>query len=611
MRTAQRFPPMPYTLSLTPQQMLVGIRWLVVAAAGLLELRSEDSRATMLRSTLVMGALLLQQTITFWLATRDTNVQVKRWLLCGDLLSITLATALCSASSVNFFLLYPLLLVDATLTFAPRSAINFTAATSALYVVARMLGAAQGLANWVGNGLVLTLLEAVFFFIVTGLCLNMARSWSEEREHNVQLSLLDDLSLLLADTRRLDDVLGRLVELVPQALNVQACAIAIDEPGSGRRIWANLGADASALIDDALLSREAAFALRAHPQPGITHFPLAHPSYGAIYLLPLAIDERAVGVLSVARVTSQPFGEHDERLLQSLARHAAQALRNARLLRLEAQAALQSRELERFKSEMLASVSHEFRLPLASITLASETLLGHHAQTPPDDPEVRLLRNIHRSAQRLNGFVQDVMDLARLEANRLELRVQSFDLVALARAAIDHLEPQCELKGQQLTLELGLKTCLMQGDEKRVEQVLSNLLTNAYQYTPDGGEIVLALAPTERVHAESPCGPLPPGQTVAISVRDSGPGIPPAEREHIFERFQRGEAGKRRSAGAGLGLHIARSVVELHGGCLWVENNALGGSTFWCILPLVAAHALPTEGNEHETVIGNTRSDTP
>jgi signal transduction histidine kinase len=401
----------------------------------------------------------------------------------------------------------------------------------------------------------------------------------------VQLSLLDDLSLLLADTRQLEDVLARLVDLVPTAMRVQACAIALDEPSSGRRIWANLGADTTALIDEALLSREASAAVRRQPERGLMRFPVAHTTYGAIYTLPLEIDERAVGMLSVARLTSQPFDERDQRLFGSLARHAAQALRNARLYRLEAEAAEQSRELEHFKSEMLASVSHEFRLPLASISLASETLLTERGNAG-NDAEVRLLRNIHRSAQRLSGFVQDVLDLARLDAHQLELRLAPCDVVALAHTVTQHIAPQCEMKEQRLTLDIQLDSSLVHGDAKRLEQVLSNLLTNAHQYTPEGGEITLMLAPPEAVHIEGPCGPEPPGISVAIGVRDTGPGIPPEERAHIFERFQRGASGRRRSAGAGLGLHIARSVVELHGGCLWVEGNAAGGSTFWCLLPL-------------------------
>ncbi len=585
LRSARRFAPLPTTLTLTPQQMLVGMRWLVMAGAILLELRAGGAQRRLARDLFIMLGLLLALTGDLWLALRGRGVALHRALLVVNLLLLSAVTSLANAASGNFFLLYPLLLMEAAIVFAPRDAYIYTAAMTALYVAASLLGAPQGVHGWLAHDLVLTSLEAVLFFVVTGVSMDVARTWAAEREHIVQLSLLDDLSLLLADTGRLDDVLERLVELVPSALHVQACAVALDEPGSGRRIWANLGADATALIDEALLSRETAATVRAQPHPGIMRFPVEHTPYGAIYTIPLEIDERAVGMLSVARVTAQPFGEPDQRLLHSLARHAAQALRNARLYRLEAEAAERSRELEQFKSEMLASVSHEFRLPLSSITLAAETLLTQHAASDPAAPEVRLLRNIQRSAHRLGGFVQDVLDVARLDSHQLELRQRPCDIVALARRVVEQMEPQCAMKQQHLHLTTDLPDCWLTGDEQRLEQVLSNLLTNAHQYTPEGGIIALTIAPAKGLPDEGPCGTVM-GQAVAIGVRDSGPGIAPDERERIFGRFSRGDAGLRRSAGAGLGLHIARSVVELHGGCLWVEGAPGQGSSFWCVLPL-------------------------
>ncbi|MBA3826235.1 MAG: GAF domain-containing protein, partial [Ktedonobacterales bacterium] len=551
-----------------------------------LELRGGGPQRQLARDIFIMLGLLAAQTADVWLALRGRGVALHRALLYINLVLIIAVTLLANVASGNFFLLYPLLLMEAAIVFTPPAAYIYTALMMVLYTAASLLGASQGLHGWLAHDLVLTSLEVVLFFVVTGVSIDVVRTWTAEREHIVQLALLDELSLLLADTGRLDDVLERLVELVPSALHVQACAVALDEPGSGRRIWANLGADATALIDDALLARGTAATVRAQPHPGIMRFPVERTSYGAIYTIPLEIDERAVGMLSVARVTSQPFGERDRRLFQSLARHAAQALRNARLYRLEAEAAERSRELEHFKSEMLASVSHEFRLPLSSITLSAETLLAQHAEEAPDAPEVRLLHNIARSAHRLGGFVQDVLDVARLDAHQLELRQRACDIVALARLVIEHMEPQCAMKQQRLYLTTDLPHCWLTGDEKRLEQVLSNLLTNAHQYTPEGGTIALTIAPAEMVHAEGPCGPEPAGMAVAISVRDSGPGIAPEERERIFGRFSRGDAGMRRSAGAGLGLHIARSVVELHGGCLWVEGTPGQGSTFWCLLPL-------------------------
>ena len=590
MLTARRLTTLPESVLLSPQQLLAGLRWLVVGAASVLSLRQGVMTSHLLREVLIIGALLGQQSFALWLALRKDHVRHTTWLLLVNVAFISVATALLGINANSLFLLFPILLVDGVFTFADDQMLFFTMGTVVAYASARIIGTPGGVFGWLHHDWVLTVLEILLLVIVTGISANITAVWKAEHQHIVQLALLDDLALLLADTRKLDDALARLVEIVPDALQVQACVIVIDEPGSDRRIWANLGADTSAMIDEALLEGRTTKA--QHRVISTSH---AATPYTMIYSLPLAIDDRSVGLLSIARHTPEPFSQRDRRIFESLARHATQSLRNARLYKLEAEAASQSRELERFKSEMLASVSHEFRLPLASISLAAETLL---ARPGGDDLEQRLLHNIYRSTHRLNGFVQDVLDVARLDANQLELRMEDHDIVALARTVVEHMIPQCEMKGQRLSFETMLDSCLVHGDGKRLEQVLSNLLTNAQQYTPEGGEIVLSLASAELMHGDAPRGI--EGTAVAICVRDTGPGIPLAERSEIFTRFNRGTAGKRRSAGAGLGLHIAQSVVELHGGSLWMAGNAQGGSSFWCVLPR-AASAEPTANTSFPT----------
>jgi len=577
---------LPRALVLSPIQMLAALRCLVVAAACVLDIRGGPTFYISTRVTIVVGALLGQQLFSYWLVWRtySTNQLLARCII--DIFCIGIASAVLGHQADTFFLLYPLMVVEAALLLSPSKAVQLTGLIGIVYAISVIVSVMIQYRVWAGHDWIVAILEAVLLAVVAAVSIQVVTNWRAEQEHIIRLSLLDELSLLLADTRQLEDVLVRFVELVPQALRVQACVLALDEPGSDRRIWANLGTDTSALIDEALLSR------RLNGQPlshRFVHLPIGKSPYAAIYSLPLEIDDRAVGILSVARVTPELFDDRDRLIFQSLARHATQSLRNARLYQLESQAALQSRELEHFKSEMLASVSHEFRLPLTSISLAADTLLTAEFTADDVDVQRRLLSNIQRSVHRLSGFVQDVMDLARLEANQLELRQQYCDLGQIASVVIAHLEPQCEMKQQHLVLRNMTATGIVFGDAKRIEQVISNLLTNAHQYTPEGGEIILAIMPARLAHAEVPSHLI---EGVALSVSDSGPGIPLAERSHIFDRFQRGDAGRRRSSGTGLGLHIARTVVQLHGGCLWVGDNALGGSTFWCILPL-AQESLP------------------
>ncbi len=569
----------PRAIAIPPRRLLTGLRWLVVAAASLLVLR-DGVIGDVQQSALILGMVLGQETFGFWLAGRDLSPGWIWTILIGDLLGIGAATIFCPNATGNFLLLYPLLLVEMTLIATSTIAYLATFGVGLTYIVAILVGALVQHHSWTRLDWVLLFLEVSMFFIVTGISMNVLAMWRARVAHISRLALLDELSLLLADTRQLDDVLESFVELVPAAMGAQACVIAIDEPSMGRRIWANLGADTDAMIDESLLR---------HPATDAPPAPLLYQTqaaYDAVWMVPLEIDERAVGLLSIARVTGEPFESDDQRLFLSLARHAAQALRNAHLYRLEAEAARSSRQLEQFKSEMLAGVSHEFRLPLASISLAAETLLSQHHEAGDEDIEVRLLRNILRSTHRLGGFVQDLLDLTRLEAHQLQLRSRPYDIVALTREVVAHFEPICEMKQQHLCFESSLNGCILQGDRQRIEQILSNLLTNAHQYTPEDGTIRLTLSHTANSHVNGPRGPVQLEDAILIGVHDSGPGIPLEERGQIFDRFSRGEAGRRRSAGVGLGLYIARSVVDLHGGCLWVGDNSEGGSSFWCLLPL-------------------------
>lgn len=602
MSLASRLDALPRVSATPPRRLLAGLRWVVVGAASLLELRAGVASPGELRNALVLGMLLAQQTFTFWLAGRDLAPKWSQTLLLVDLGFVLAATVACGPDASNFFLLFPLLLVEATVVLKSKRAYAYAALMSILYVAARLVVTCWMNIEWTVHDFVLLGLEIGLFGIVTSVSLHIMAVWMARIEQISRLSLLDDLSLLLADTRQLDDVLASFVELVPPALNVQACVIAIDEPGSERRIWANLGADTSALIDEALLDRGLSLRSGTTGSQSIVRLAGHDAPYAVVSMLPLEIDDRAVGLLSVARVTPEPFELSDSRLLESLGRHAAQALRNARLYRLEAEEARRSRDLDHLKSEMLAGVSHEFRLPLTSISLSVETLIGQHDGLAAHETTLRLLRNIQRSANRLSGFVQDLLDLARIDANQLELRAGPCDLVLLARAALANLEPLCELKGQRLRFEPAQDRCVVEGDAKRLEQVVSNLLTNAHQYTPEGGEIVLTLAPALSPRIDGHAGLLAEEPAVVIGVRDSGPGIPPEEREHIFDRFGRGAAGRLRSTGAGLGLYIARSVVELHGGRIWVGDNGSGGSTFWCLLPCVAPFARLQEEQSTLTV---------
>lgn len=248
-----------------------------------------------------------------------------------------------------------------------------------------------------------------------------------------------------------------------------------------------------------------------------------------------------------------------------------------------------AKEVERAKTQFVSTVSHELRTPLASIKASVGVLL---ASMPEDTPEpiMRLLRNVDRSALRLESIVLDLLDLARLQSGRVRLSRRQVDLAEVASEALATIKPLADEKSQTLSLVVPARATpvdaphphvavdaphphvTVNADRQRLGQVLLNLLSNAHKYTQEGGQITVRLARR--------------GREVVCSVQDSGPGIPPEEQDRIFERFYRPENGvTQANVGTGLGLPIARALVELHGGRIWVRSTVGLGSTFYFSIP--------------------------
>lgn len=250
--------------------------------------------------------------------------------------------------------------------------------------------------------------------------------------------------------------------------------------------------------------------------------------------------------------------------------------------RAEAERDALRRELERQKDRFFANISHDLRTPLAAIKASIGVVL---ANEPPNTPEPvhRMLVNIDHAADEMATLVADLLELTRLQAGRVQLRLGEFDLRERVRRVVETIEPLAAARGQRIEVSAPEAPCSVLADASRLERALTNLLANATKYGREGGRITLCL--------KRQAG------AALIAVHDDGPGIPGAERERIFERFYRSdETGARRPQGSGLGLPIARALIELHGGRLWVESEPGEGSTFWIALPLSpAAPAEPAE----------------
>lgn len=241
------------------------------------------------------------------------------------------------------------------------------------------------------------------------------------------------------------------------------------------------------------------------------------------------------------------------------------------------------REVEQMKDNFLATAAHELRTPLTTIRLSAglareqlEELLAAAAAgqlAPLDRRVVDLVRLLEESSQRMQVLVNDLLDLTRLEQGRTPLVLTDLDLREVIAEAITTTRPLFTDKGQAITLHLPEAQYGVRGDRRRLEQILINLLANAHKYAPAHSQVEIRGYRT----ADECC----------IQVRDSGPGVPAAEEERIFEPFYRSTLHQQdRTAGTGLGLPIARTIAELHGGRLWVESAPGGGSRFILALPL-------------------------
>jgi signal transduction histidine kinase len=264
------------------------------------------------------------------------------------------------------------------------------------------------------------------------------------------------------------------------------------------------------------------------------------------------------------------------------ATHAAMATENARLYLqvqqqaevLEAQVAARTQELEtanRHKSEFLANVSHELRTPLAAIKGFVDNMLdGLTGELNPR--QLRYLTRLQANTDRLARLINDLLDLSRIEAGRLELRPTTVRLTPLVHDVVASLRPVADAKGLQL--EALTTDASVWADADKVTQVLMNLLGNALKFTPTDGRVTVTAAYDESAW-------------VQIAVADTGPGIAADEAAHIFDQFyQAARMDLAKRHGTGLGLTIAKTLVEMHGGRLWVESAVGHGSTFRFTLPV-------------------------
>jgi PAS domain S-box-containing protein len=287
-----------------------------------------------------------------------------------------------------------------------------------------------------------------------------------------------------------------------------------------------------------------------------------------VLVTPLIAEDEPLGALVLlnSATSGRHFGEGDIVRARTLGDLASLALRRVRLMEQEREAKERAEAAVRVRDETLGIVSHDLRNPLTTIALSAD-LLG--AAPPEEQPD--LIETIRMSARQMQRLIQDLLDVARVEAGGLAIAPVPTDTESLVREVYAAHEPIAVQKKQRLILEVRDPLPRICADRDRVVQILGNLLGNAMKFTPERGAITM--------EAEARDG------KVFFTVRDSGPGIPPADLKNVFTPYW--QAKKTAHMGAGLGLAIVRGIVEAHGGQVWAENAPAGGATFTFTIPTV------------------------
>ncbi|MEB3222032.1 MAG: response regulator [Candidatus Sericytochromatia bacterium] len=403
-----------------------------------------------------------------------------------------------------------------------------------------------------------------------------------QREHKLQR--LVEASMLLHQELSLEALLGRLVDATASLVDAKYVALVSlkDDHTIDRFIYRGLTPEQVAAMPHvphgkgllgALLTEGRPLRLaEMRSDPRSIGFPEGHPPMHGFLGVPILWRGRVFGRLYCTEKLSGPeFTAEDEEIVTMLAAQAAVAIENAGLYE-------HARAASRLKSEFLANMSHELRTPMNAI-LGFTELVHNGMLGPVTEKQKEGLGRVLRNARNLLDLINDVLDLSKIEAGRMEVAVQNFNPRAVVEGVAATIEPLAAKKGLEIRLALAEAPEAVVGDEGKVRQIVMNLVSNAVKFT-EAGTIVLTLGVQEA--------------NWTVAVKDSGIGIAPDLHGLIFEEFRQVDASSTRSrGGTGLGLAICQKMARLMGGYVTVASTPGSGSTFTLHLPIEAASATP------------------
>jgi signal transduction histidine kinase/ActR/RegA family two-component response regulator len=307
----------------------------------------------------------------------------------------------------------------------------------------------------------------------------------------------------------------------------------------------------------------------------------------SVMAVPVLRGDSIIGALVVRRRSPGAFSEETADFLETFASQSAIAVYNAQLFRELQQKSAELEIMSQHKSEFLASMSHELRTPLNAVIGFSEVLL-ERLVGDLNERQDEYLRDILNSGKHLLALLNEILDLSKVEAGRMEVEFSTFSVPAAIEHAVSMVRERAARHSITVNQSVAPSVDELTSDELRIRQVLVNLLSNAVKFTPDGGRVDVLAEPV--------------GAELVITVRDTGDGIVPEDRERIFESFQQGRRGAPKEEGTGLGLTLCRRIVTLLGGRIWLESEVGRGSAFHVAVPLDARSA---------DAVGSGDADTP
>lgn len=420
-----------------------------------------------------------------------------------------------------------------------------------------------------------------------------ARTLLAEREQR-RTALLYELNAALISDGTVPEILNTIVEQVVQAYGATGCRILLPDAGSkGLVARAHAPADLNpeldrqmeAVAERALVTRTPAGLSRSGTRLHVPHGARPESVVRArapkdVLYVPIIAAEEPIGVMEVHGRSRTRWPEHDqEQVLISFANQAALAIERGRATETASRAAALA-ESDRLKSALLAAVSHDLRTPLAVIKTASSSLLDTGVSWTADEQHA-FVDAIDEETDRLTLMVSNLLDLSRIEGGVLRPDLEWYDVPELVADVVERLNARGSASNHTFEAEVAPDLPLVLIDYVEIAQVLMNLGENAIKYA----------GPNQTSHIKASRA----GDEIIFAVADSGPGIPFSDRAHVFETFYR-SARDQRKPGSGIGLAISKGLVEAHGGRIWIDDKADGGSVFKIALPIAPEEGEPNGG---------------